>query len=52
MAAKFSGVLLDFAGTLFDPEDDRETLRVIGVPAPELADVMLALSRAVVSNIG
>ena len=46
MAAKFSGVLLDFAGTLFDQEDERETLRAIGVPAPESADVALALSRA------
>jgi hypothetical protein len=35
MAAKFAGVLLDFAGTLFDQEDERETLRAIGVPAPE-----------------
>ena len=46
MAAKFSGVLLDFAGTLFDQEDERETLRAIGVPAPESAGLALALSRA------
>jgi HAD superfamily hydrolase (TIGR01493 family) len=46
MAAKFAGVLLDFAGTLFDQEDERETLRAIGVPAPESAGVALALSRA------
>jgi HAD superfamily hydrolase (TIGR01493 family) len=46
MAAAFSGVLLDFAGTLFDQEDEQETLRAIGVPAHESAGVMLALSRA------
>jgi HAD superfamily hydrolase (TIGR01493 family) len=46
MAAKFSGVLLDFAGTLFDQEDEGETLRAIGVVAPEAAGVALALSRA------
>jgi FMN phosphatase YigB (HAD superfamily) len=46
MAAKFSGVLLDFAGTLFDQEDEREALRAIGVPEPESADLASAFSRA------
>jgi FMN phosphatase YigB (HAD superfamily) len=46
MAAKFSGVLLDFAGTLFGQEHEQETLQAIGVPAPESTNVALALSRA------
>jgi HAD superfamily hydrolase (TIGR01509 family) len=46
MDTKFSGVLLDFSGTLFDPEDERETLRAIGVPALDSPDLALALSRA------
>jgi HAD superfamily hydrolase (TIGR01493 family) len=46
MAAKFSGVLLDFAGTLFEQEDDPETLRAIGVPSPTPAELAMALSRA------
>jgi HAD superfamily hydrolase (TIGR01493 family) len=46
MASKFSGVLLDFAGTLFDQEDEQETLRAIGVPAPTPAELAMALSRA------
>jgi len=46
MTAKFSGVLLDFAGTLFDEGDGRETLRAIGVPALASAELTMALSRA------
>jgi HAD superfamily hydrolase (TIGR01509 family) len=45
MADRFSGVLLDFAGTLFDLEDDQETLRAIGIPVPASAELTLALSR-------
>lgn len=40
------GVLLDFAGTLFDQEGELDTLEAIGVPTAERADVLAALARA------
>lgn len=42
MANGFSGVLLDFAGTLFDQEPETDTLRAIGIP--ELAWTELTCS--------
>lgn len=46
MATKFSGVLLDFAGTLFDQEDERETVRAISAPTLSSTELTMALSRA------
>jgi FMN phosphatase YigB (HAD superfamily) len=46
MANGFSGVLLDFAGTLFYQEPEIETLRAIGVPELAWAELTAAIARA------
>lgn len=46
MTSGVRGVLIDFAGTLFDQEPEHESLRAIGVPDAEWPDVTLAFSRS------
>lgn len=46
MANGFSGVLLDFAGTLFGQEPETETLRAIGIPELAWAEPTAAVARA------
>jgi HAD superfamily hydrolase (TIGR01549 family) len=46
MASGFSGVLLDFAGTLFYQEPETETLRAIGIPELAWPALTAAIARA------
>jgi len=46
MANEFSGVLLDFAGTLFDQEPETDSLRAIGIPELAWDELTAAIARA------